>query len=146
MNCMKSWVFLGMKTLIMSMVVVTNIDNSFLLAEPKSSTNNQTIQGNSGGPIDSKNCGFVAATPIYTLSLPDRLDYMRMFVQVNGGQPTLLVIGPKKEDSYCVLGDLSAGLNPEISGVWEAGTYSVYVGDRSGEQHQFTLSISTERN
>jgi hypothetical protein len=145
-NYMKYWVLFGLKTLTISMIVATTINNSLLLAQPKSNAQNQTIQGNSGGPIDSKNCGFVATTPSYTLSLPDRLDYLRMFVEVNGGQPTLLVIGPKQEDSYCVLGDLSAGLNPEISGVWEAGTYSVYVGDRSGEQHQFTLSISTDPN
>jgi hypothetical protein len=146
MNYMKSWVVFGIKTITVLMVVATTFQNSSLLAAPKSSTDNQTIQGNSGGPIDSKNCGFVGATPSYTLSLSERIDYMRMFVQANGGQPTLLVIGPNKEDSFCVLGDLSAGLNPEISGVWEAGTYNVYVGDRSGEQHQFTLKISTAQN
>jgi hypothetical protein len=146
MNYMKSWVFLGGKTIVVSLVVATIFNSGFLLAAPKSSTHNQTIQGNSGGPIDSKNCGFVATTPSYTLALSERIDYMRMIVQANGGQPTLLVIGPKQEDSFCVLGDLNAGLNPEISGVWEAGTYNVYIGDRSGERHQFTLQISTEQN
>lgn len=146
MNYMKYWVVFGVKTIVVFMVVATTVHNSPVLAAPKSSTYEQTIQGNSGGPIDSKNCGFVAATPSYTLSLSKRMDYMRMFVQANGGQPTLLVIGPKQEDSFCVLGDLSAGLNPEISGVWEAGTYQVYVGDRAGEQHQFTLKISTQQN
>lgn len=143
---MKSWVVFGVKTTMGLMVVATNLNGSSLLAVPKSNTQNQTIQGNSGGPIDSKNCGFVATTPSYTLALSERIDYMRMLVQANGGQPTLLVIGPKEEDSFCVLGDLNAGLNPEISGVWEAGTYNVYIGDRSGEQHQFTLKISTEQN
>lgn len=146
MNYMKSWVFFGIKTIIMLMIIDITFNNSSLLAAPKSNAHNQTIQGNSGGPVDSKNCGFVAASPSYTFSLSERIDYMRMLVQANGGQPTLLVIGPKQEDSYCVLGDLSAGLNPEISGVWEAGTYNVYIGDRYGEQHQFTLRISTEQN
>ena len=104
------------------------------------------IRGNTGGSVESKNCGFIGATPSHTISLSERIDYLRMLVEADGGKPTLLVVGPKAEDSFCVLGDISVGLNPEISGVWEPGNYQVYVGDRSGEAHQFTLSISTDKN
>lgn len=103
------------------------------------------INGQSGGSINSKSCGFVSNKPSYTLSLSERTDYLQMSVAAEGGQPTLLVIGPKKDDSFCVLGDISAGLKPEISGVWEAGTYKVYVGDRYGERHQFKLNISATK-
>ena len=106
----------------------------------------QAIKGRTGGNVDSKNCGFVAPKPSYTMSLSQRMDYMRMFVDAQGGQPTLLIVGPKTNDRFCVLGDSGTGLKPEISGVWEPGNYSVYVGDRYGEQHPFTLQIITSKN
>ena len=143
---MKSWVVSSFKTVMVMMLMLNALNQSSAFAAPKSEPQNQTIRGNSGGPIDSKNCGFVAATPSYTVSLSERMDYMRILVETNGGQPTLLIIGPKAEDSFCVLGDMNAGLKPEISGVWEPGTYQVYVGDRSGGRHRFTLNISTEKN
>lgn len=108
------------------------------------SPGNQTVQGRSGGTVDSQGCGFIAAGPNYQMNLAQRVDYMRLTVQVNGGQPTLLVLGPNAGDSFCVLGDEVSGLKPEISGVWEAGNYQIYVGDRTKAQHQFVLDISTD--
>ncbi|WP_036485582.1 hypothetical protein [Myxosarcina sp. GI1] len=102
----------------------------------------ETISGLSGGSVDSKGCGFIANTPNHTFNIPERVDYMRLTLQTSGGQPTLLVLGPKPEDRFCVLGEASR-LQPEISGVWEAGKYQIYVGDRLGENYQFTLDIST---
>ncbi len=110
----------------------------------KSQNKAETIKGQSGGSIDSKGCGFIASTPNHTMNLPQRIDYMRLTVETAGGQPTLLVLGPHSGDSFCVLGDEISGLKPEISGVWEAGQYQIYVGDRIGQNHQFTLNISTE--
>jgi hypothetical protein len=143
---MKSLVAYRMKTLIATMFLTCTVSNSLVLAAPALNVKDQTVQGMSGGSVDSKNCGFIAATPSYTMSLSQRVDYMRMQVEANGGQPTLLIVGPKKEDSFCVLGDNSTGLKPEISGVWEPGTYQFYVGDRNGERHQFTLNIFTNKN
>ena len=102
-----------------------------------------TIKGQSGGSTDSQGCGFIGDRPNYEMNLEQRVDYMRFTVQADGGQPTLLVIGPNANDSFCVLGDRVSGLKPEISGVWEAGSYKIYVGDRQGDRHQFTLNIST---
>ena len=143
---MKSLVAHGMNTLIATMFLTCAMSSSLVLAAPTLDVKNQKVEGNSGGSVDSKNCGFVGATPSYTMSLSQRVDYMRMQVEANGGQPTLLIVGPKDEDSFCVLGDNSTGLKPEISGVWEAGTYQFYVGDRNGERHQFTLNIFTDKN
>lgn len=103
----------------------------------------ETIQGSSGGSNDTRGCGYVSNDPVYEMNVETRIDYMRFTVQANGGQPTLLVIGPNSGDSFCVLGDRQSGLNPEISGVWEAGYYQIYVGDLTGSRHQFTLNIST---
>jgi hypothetical protein len=138
---MKHWLSSGIKTTL-GLMAIAFLQNP-LLAAPVDA---QTVRGNSGGSVESQNCGFIAATPSHTISLSERVDYMKLLVEADGGKPTLLVIGPKAEDSFCVLGDLSAGLNPEISGVWEPGTYQIYVGDRDGESHQFTLSISSDKN
>lgn len=104
---------------------------------------NKTIKGQSGGAIDSQGCGFVSSNPSYEMNLEQKVDYMRFTVQADGGQPTLLVVGPNSGDSFCVLGDEVSGLQPEISGVWEAGYYKIYVGDLVGSKHIFTLNIST---
>ncbi|MGK7947384.1 MAG: hypothetical protein AB4368_00905 [Xenococcaceae cyanobacterium] len=110
----------------------------------KFETKTQTIQGQTGGPIDSKGCGYIASSPNHVINIPTRVDYMRLTVQANGGQPTLLVKGPSSKDSFCVLGDAASGFKPEMSGVWEPGKYQIYVGDLSGSNHQFTLNISTK--
>ena len=104
----------------------------------------QTIEGQSGGIVDSKGCGFIANSPNHVMNLTKRVDYMRLTVKSAGGQPTLLVIGPNSGDSFCVLGDEISGLKPEISGVWEAGVYEIYIGDRQKENYPFILDISTE--
>jgi hypothetical protein len=130
-------------------IAVISLTDSLALAQPvptnfKSISKAERIEGKSGGSVDSKGCGFIANAPNYTMNLPQRIDYMRLTVETAGGQPTLLVLGPGSGDSFCVLGDEVSGLKPEISGVWEAGQYQIYVGDRIGENYQFTLNISTE--
>ena len=104
----------------------------------------RTVEGQSGGSTDSQGCGFVSSEPSYEMNLEQRVDYMRLTVEADGGQPTLLVIGPNAEDSFCVLGDETLDLKPEISGVWEAGYYQIYVGDRTRSKHNFTLDISND--
>ncbi len=110
----------------------------------KFDTKTQSIQGQTGGPINSKGCGYIASSPNYEINLPKRVDYMRLTVQASGGKPTLLVKGPSSQDSFCVLGDASSGFKPEMSGVWEPGKYKIYIGDLTGKNHQFTLNISTK--
>ncbi|HHP7231032.1 MAG TPA: hypothetical protein ACFCUY_09250 [Xenococcaceae cyanobacterium] len=105
----------------------------------------QPIQGNSGGSVDSKDCGFIGVSPNHVMNISQRIDYMRLTVQADGGQPTLLIIESDTGQRFCALGDRSSGLLPEISGFWEPGKYEVYVGDRTGNQYPFTLSISTNR-
>ncbi|WP_026102395.1 hypothetical protein [Pleurocapsa sp. PCC 7319] len=121
------------------MVVAETID-----VKKISVKSNQAIKGQSGGSVDSQGCGFIAVTPNHQMNVEERIGYMRLTVQATGGQPTLLVLGPNLGDRFCVLGDEVSGLKPEISGVWEVGNYQIFVGDLLGEQHQFTLDISTD--
>ena len=107
-------------------------------------SSDQTIRGLSGGSVDSQGCGYIDNTPSYEMSLAAKVDYMRFTLEAAAGQPTLLIVGPNPGDSFCVLGDEISGLKPEISGVWEAGNYQIYVGNRTEEQHEFILDISTD--
>ena len=102
-----------------------------------------SVQGRSGGSVDSKDCGFISTAPNQVINVTNRLSYMRLSVQGAGGEPTLLVDGPGGR--FCVLADAVSGEAPEISGVWLPGNYSVYVGDRTGSQHQYTLRISQQK-
>jgi len=71
------------------------------------------------------------------------MGYLRVKVQ-SAGQPTLLIEGP--EQPYCIVGDKESGVQPEMSGFWQAGRYAIYVGDLAGEQHPYTMTISAQQN
>ncbi len=99
------------------------------------------LSGKSGGSQKS-NCGNIAAQPSRILEVTDSLPYLRLTVESNG-KPTLLIDGP--EGRFCVLEDNYSQDKPEISGYWQAGKYSLYIGDLSKEQHTYTLSISQQK-
>ena len=138
--------FLTTTTLTMALLVTSfkKVDSKPVGIDLKFDTKTQTIQGKTGGPINSKGCGYIASSPNHVINISKRVDYMRLSVRASGGQPTLLVKGPSPQDSFCVLGDASSGFKPEMSGVWEPGKYQIYVGDLSGKNHPFTLNISTK--
>lgn len=102
-----------------------------------------TISGQSGGSKNTRDCGAIAQTPNQVVRVSDRLDYLRISVE-GGGEPTLLVEGPSGR--FCVLADELSGSSPEISGVWLPGTYSIYIGDRAGGQHRYTMYISQNKS
>ncbi len=107
---------------------------------PKFQPDPLVVRGTSGG-AKSSDCGNIAAAPNQVIQVTESLPYLRLSVQ-SDGQPTLLINGPGGR--FCVLGDSYPGGNPEISGYWKAGRYSVYVGDRAQGQHPYTLSISQQ--
>jgi len=109
---------------------------------PKSEPDPLVVNGKSGGD-KSSDCGNIPTTPNQVIDVKESLPYLRFSVQ-SEGQPTLLIEGPEGR-RFCVLADTAAGESPEISGYWEAGKYSVYVGDRSQGQHPYTLSISQKK-
>ncbi|HEY9890252.1 MAG TPA: hypothetical protein V6D37_00280 [Candidatus Sericytochromatia bacterium] len=99
-----------------------------------------TVTGTSGGSQASKGCGMIGATPNYVVNLANNFNYLRFTVQ-GAGQPTLLIQGPN--GSSCV--QAVPGGNIEVPGYWEKGSYSIYVGDRAGTQHPYTLTITQKR-
>ena len=100
------------------------------------------VRGTSGG-AKSSDCGNIAAKPNQVIQVKEPLPYLRLTVK-SAGQPTLLIQGPGGR--FCVLADSYSGGNPEISGFWQAGRYSLYVGDRAQGQHPYTLSVSQKNN
>ncbi|MBD2438895.1 hypothetical protein [Nostoc sp. FACHB-110] len=99
------------------------------------------LNGKSGGTVQS-NCGNVSSTPNQIIQVKESLPYLRLSVD-SPGQPTLLIDGPGGR--FCVLADNYSGSKPELSGYWQVGTYSIYIGELSQQQYNYTLSISQQK-
>jgi hypothetical protein len=97
-----------------------------------------TVTGSSGGGQQSQ-CGFIANAPSQVIVVNEPTP-LRFRLQ-GQGQPTLWITGPVDR---CVMSDGFSGGTIELPGVWEQGTYSVYVGDLNESSHPYTLSITQE--
>ncbi|MEH1942063.1 MAG: hypothetical protein V7L01_17855 [Nostoc sp.] len=98
------------------------------------------LKGKSGGTVKS-NCGNITTEPNQVIQVTESLPYLRLTVE-SQGKPTLLIDGPGGR--FCVMPDSYSGSKPELSGYWQAGKYSVYVGELSQGQNSYTLSISKQ--
>jgi len=96
------------------------------------------LNGKSGGTVKS-NCGNISAKPNQVIQVTESLPYLRLTVE-SQGKPTLLIDGPGGR--FCVLADSYSGGKSELSGFWQAGTYSLHVGELSKQEYSYTLSIS----
>lgn len=93
--------------------------------------------GTSGGPSNT-DCGFLASSPNHQLTVSQDFGSLRVAVQGGDGM-TLLVSGPSGR--FCIP---AANGVAQMPGYWSAGTYDIYVGDRSANARQsYQLSIST---
>ncbi|WP_017653362.1 hypothetical protein [Fortiea contorta] len=99
------------------------------------------VNGTSGGDVSS-NCGNIAKIPTQVIQVTEPLPYLRLTVE-SAGKPTLLIQGPG--GPFCVLADSYSGGKPEITGFWQPGKYSLFVGELSPAQHNYTLSISQQK-
>jgi len=133
-----SWVVPTTLAMTLAVTTVALAEGTVISINPKFQPDPLVVNGTSGG-AKSSDCGNIAATPNQVIQVTEPLPYLRLSVQ-SAGQPTLLIDGPGGR--FCVLGDSYAGDHPEISGYWQAGKYSLYVGDRAQGQHPYTLSIS----
>ncbi|WNZ22280.1 hypothetical protein HJG54_04985 [Leptolyngbya sp. NK1-12] len=96
-----------------------------------------TVSGSSGQ--NQSQCGFNTGSPTQVIVV-NQPTPLRFKVQ-SQGQPTLWITGPVER---CVMADGSAGGNIEVPGVWQPGTYSVYVGNQIQGGQPYTLSIIPE--
>ncbi|MGF1933952.1 MAG: hypothetical protein RM347_006065 [Nostoc sp. ChiQUE02] len=96
------------------------------------------LNGKSGGTVKS-NCGNITTEPNQVIEVTESLPYLRLTVE-SQGKPTLLIDGPGGR--FCVMADSYSGSKSELSGYWQAGKYSLYLGELSPQQYTSTLSIS----
>jgi len=96
------------------------------------------LNGTSGGALAS-NCGNISATPSQVIQIENTLNYLRLTVK-SEGQPTLLIDGPAGR--FCVMADSYSGGKAELSGYWQAGKYSIAVGEVSNKRYPYNLLIS----
>lgn len=102
----------------------------------------QQVQGKTGGNINSGDCGYIGSQPNHVINLMQPVYSLNIKLEATEGNPSLLILGPSNSDRFCILGEPNIGKSPEMSGVWEAGKYLIYVGDIQGNQHPFTLKIT----
>ncbi len=108
---------------------------------PKLHSDPLVLNGKSGGSVQS-DCGNIPNAPSQIIQVKESLPYLRLTVD-SPGQPTLLIDGPGGR--FCVLGDRYSETKPELSGFWQAGQYSLYIGELSKRQYNYTLSISQQK-
>lgn len=101
-----------------------------------------TRQGTSGGPENSGDCGFISPQPNYVVQVQEPINYFSLQVKTAGGTPTLLVEGPSGR--FCLLPHSADG-QIKLSGHGDPGPYKIYVGDRSGGNYSYTLTITQQR-
>lgn len=107
---------------------------------PGFNTDPLTFTGQSGGQKQTKDCGKIAATPNHVIKLSNDFKYLRLSVQ-SSGQATLLIQEPSGR-RICVSADSLSGGMIESPGYWNQGSYSLYIGDRTGSSNPYTLSIT----
>ncbi len=99
------------------------------------------IKGQTGGNVNSGDCGYIASQPNHVINLTQAVYSLEIRLEATQGNPSLLILGPGSNDRFCILGEQNMNKSPRMSGVWDAGKYSIYVGDIQGNQHPFTLRI-----
>ncbi|MFN3361938.1 MAG: hypothetical protein ACK421_11005 [Pseudanabaenaceae cyanobacterium] len=85
-----------------------------------------------GKGVRGKCEGYSTVHPTYLLPLPQNFAYLNLKVQGEG--LVLLVQGP--DGVFC------RQENPELLGMWRAGTYQIWVGTRQKTKTKFRLSFS----
>ncbi|MCS6959681.1 MAG: hypothetical protein RMK91_06480 [Pseudanabaenaceae cyanobacterium SKYGB_i_bin29] len=85
-----------------------------------------------GKEVKGKCEGYSSSHPTYLLPLPQNFPYLN--VKVQGEGLILLVQGP--DGVFC------RQENPELSGMWTAGTYQIWIGTKQRTKTKFRLSFS----
>lgn len=98
---------------------------------------NKVLSGRSGGSIATNDCGFVANSPNHVITLDTDIDAMEIKIEVEGGEPTLLIDGP--DGRFCTR---AINGQADINGLWPAGAYKIHVGENSGANNQYNYTLS----
>ncbi len=142
MKLFKNWIVVP-TALVAILTSITLVSADPLPITPNFKPDPIVLTGISGGAKDSQGCGKIGEQPNHVIRLSNNFKYLRFSVE-GEGDLTLLIESPSGSRS-CVLYDSAAGGKVQSSGFWEIGTYLIYIGDRSGQKHNYTLSITQIR-
>lgn len=142
MKLFKNWIIVP-TTLAAILTTITLVSADPLPITPNFKPDPIVLSGISGGAKDSQGCGKIGEEPNHVIRLSDDFKYLRFSVE-GEGEPTLL-IEPPSGSAFCVLYDSTSGGKIQSSGLWERGIYRISIGDRSGQKHNYTLSITQVR-
>ena len=97
------------------------------------------INGTSGGPQTSADCGFIPAQPSHSFTISQATASVSIEVS-SSNDSTLLMVGPNNSRE-CILAHDFDGGKIQSRGLYKAGTYNLYVGDLDGNGAPFTLQV-----
>jgi len=104
--------------------------------------NTVVVQGTSGGS-QSSSCGFISGSPSQVVRVTEPFAALRFRVE-GGDSTTLLIQGPDGRNQ-CVMADSLAGGVIEVTGVWDQGRYTLFVGEQNqARTNPYTLSVVQE--
>ncbi|MGB2924505.1 MAG: hypothetical protein WBB82_04335 [Limnothrix sp.] len=112
---------------------------------------NGVIKGNAGGNVDSAGCGWMGSAPNHTFTVSNAgIVSMKLSVtDANGGstQPYTLMIKSATDPNaapFCAIADSFSNAKAEIGGVWNPGTYQVFVGnfETQNKKSAYQLNIA----
>ena len=89
------------------------------------------------------NCDSTPQNPHWKIEMTEPFPYLRFSIQ-SEGEPVLIIDGPGGR--FCVLADNYSGDHPEMSGLWDAGEYKIYIGNLTPGEYSYTLTISQNPN
>lgn len=112
------------------------------IAAPATAVYGQTateINGTSGGPQTSTDCGFLPAQPHHSFTIAQPT--ASVSIEVSGSNDyTLLMEGPNNSRECILAHDFDGGAI-QSRGLYKTGTYNLYVGDLDGAGAPFTLKV-----
>ena len=127
---------LGLSSLAASLLLGSSVKSETIRAPLTSPI---IISGTTGGEQQSP-CGFISNRPSHQLIVTESLVSLQFVLEAEGS-PTLFIQNEQGRGE-CVMSDRLSSGSIELPGAWEGGNYSVYVGDRNGENHSYRLSVS----
>ena len=137
MNTLKRWLVVPLGLAIAGVTAAATFSQPIAITP---SSQPVQVNGTSGGSQKDKSCaGYIATSPNHVIQVTE--DSNLLFRLQSSGQPALLIRSAAGQD-FCVPADSFSGGQVEIPGRWSRGKYLVFVGDRAGGQHSYTLSIS----
>ncbi|MBE9100431.1 hypothetical protein [Vacuolonema iberomarrocanum] len=111
-------------------------------AEVQTPINNPVVVRGTSGGSQSSSCGFIGS-PSQVVQVTESFAALRF--RVEGGDGTTLLIRGPGGSNRCVMADSLAGGVIEVSGVWDQGRYTLFVGEQNqAGNSSYTLSVVQE--